>query len=114
MVSIANIFCLCCIGTDATLEHAPIPNYHITFPKHQHVVEQDVGREEFRLGVVLYDQQRYSEAERLLQQVVDGRERTLGRDHAGTLGSKHWLGRTLYCQQRYSEAERLLQQAADG
>ena len=75
---------------------------------------QDVGGEEFRLGHALYNQQKYSEAEGLLRQAEEGRERTVGPDHKDTLQSKHWLGRTLYGQQKYSEAKERLQQATDG
>ncbi|CAI6337009.1 unnamed protein product [Periconia digitata] len=68
----------------------------------------------FKRGLALYDQQEYSEAEVQFQQVVDGQERSLGRDYEGTLYSKHWLGRALYHQKKYSEAEVQFQQVADG
>ncbi|KAH8727327.1 hypothetical protein GQ44DRAFT_577220, partial [Phaeosphaeriaceae sp. PMI808] len=66
------------------------------------------------LGRTLYDQKKYSEAEELLQQAADGREKTLGQDHEDTLRSKHWLGCTLYNQEKYSEAEERLQETVDG
>jgi TolA-binding protein len=72
------------------------------------------GQKGYKLGCTLYNQKRYSEAERHLQQVADKQEKTLGDDHRNTLLSKHWLGCTLYRQGKYSEAESLFQQASDG
>jgi tetratricopeptide (TPR) repeat protein len=75
---------------------------------------RDGGRKEFKQGLALYDQKKYSQAEGLFQQAADERERTLGKDHNDTLYSKYWLGCALYGQEKYSEAEKLFQQAADG
>jgi tetratricopeptide (TPR) repeat protein len=66
------------------------------------------------IGQVLYDQQKYSEAEGLLRQAADGQESKLGRDDTDTLNSKYWLGRALYGQKKYGEAEKLFRQVANG
>ena len=52
--------------------------------------------EHFNLGCTLYRQKKYSEAERLFRQAVNGHEKELGCDHSNTPSSKHWLGCTLY------------------
>jgi tetratricopeptide (TPR) repeat protein len=64
--------------------------------------------------LVLHDPKKYREAEKVLREVVDGREATLGKDHEETLSSTHSLGLILYSQKRYREAEKVLREAADG
>jgi tetratricopeptide (TPR) repeat protein len=71
-------------------------------------------REAVKQGFAYYNQKKYKEAEAQLQQAAEGQERILGKDHAVTLCSKHWLGRALYDQGKYSEAEMHLQQATAG
>ena len=45
---------------------------------------------------------------------MQGREKVLGKEHVGTLSSKHWLAVTLFKQQKYTEAERLFQESVQG
>jgi hypothetical protein len=71
-------------------------------------------KEKNRRGVVLFEQKRYQEAEEVLRQVVQGREKVLGREHEYTLNSRYWLGLALYDQKRYQEAEEVLRQAVQG
>ncbi|KAK3639629.1 hypothetical protein LTR22_017362 [Elasticomyces elasticus] len=52
---------------------------------------KDAEKEEHKLGVVLYQQQKYPEAEEILQQAVEGRGKVLGKEDADTLSSKYWL-----------------------
>lgn len=62
------------------------------------------------LGITLYDQRKYGEAETMFNQTVQGRERILGKEHKDTLYSKHWLATTLYVQQRHEEAVEMFYQ----
>ena len=71
-------------------------------------------RREHILGVKLYGLQKYQEAEGLHRQVVQGREKVLGKEHADTLKSKYCLANSLYQQQEYQEAEGLYRQAVQG
>jgi hypothetical protein len=76
----------------------------------EHALEQIL--DSTHAGVTLYNQQKYIEAEQLLQQPAQQREKVLGAEHIDTLKSKYWLALTLYNQQKYTEAEQLLQQSA--
>ncbi|KAF7504791.1 hypothetical protein GJ744_001724 [Endocarpon pusillum] len=62
----------------------------------------------------LLKQKKYVEAEKMLQQVADGRKKTLGSEHMDTLACIYWIGKTLYKQEKYAEAEKMFQQTADG
>ena len=62
------------------------------------------------MGKECYDQQKYAEAEQLLQQSVQQREKVLGAEHVHTLRSTYNLAVTLHKQQKYAEAELLLRQ----
>jgi tetratricopeptide (TPR) repeat protein len=64
----------------------------------------------FQLGRAFYWQKKYSEAEEMLQQVVQEWERSLGPDHNDTLSGRYWLGVTLLEQKKYNEAEEMLRQ----
>ncbi|KAK5011660.1 hypothetical protein LTR28_009894 [Elasticomyces elasticus] len=66
------------------------------------------------LGLVLYYQQKYAEAEEVLRQAVQGRENVVGKERAETLDSKHWLAESLDQQQKYLEAEEVLRHAVEG
>ncbi|KAK5697047.1 hypothetical protein LTR17_024069 [Elasticomyces elasticus] len=52
---------------------------------------KDAEKEEHKLGVALYQQQNYPEAEEILQQAVEGCAKVLGEEDADTLSSKYWL-----------------------
>jgi tetratricopeptide (TPR) repeat protein len=71
---------------------------------------RNTGEEEYKLGEEYFDQRRYGEAEQLLRQSVQQREKVLGAEHVNTLESKYLLALTLYAQQKYAEAEQLLRQ----
>jgi hypothetical protein len=62
------------------------------------------------LGITLYCQQKYSEAEPLLRKSAQQREEVLGAENVDTLQSKQWLAATLYCQHKNSEVEQLLRE----
>jgi len=72
---------------------------------------RNTGKKKYNLGREYYGLQRYVEAEQVLQQSVQQREKGLGAEHVDTLRSKYWLAVTLHKQQRYGEAEQLLQQS---
>jgi len=65
-------------------------------------------------GVLRREQQRYEEAEQLLHQALEGRQRKLGPDHPACLESMHELAVLYKEQARYEEAEKLLLQAVEG
>ncbi|KAJ5827818.1 Tetratricopeptide-like helical [Penicillium robsamsonii] len=67
-----------------------------------------------RAGVSLYRQKQYKEAETILRQALQGREKVLGEDHEETLRSAHWLGLSLFRQKRYNEAVRMSRRALRG
>jgi tetratricopeptide (TPR) repeat protein len=73
--------------------------------------KKNAGGKEYRLGRKYYTQQKYAEAEQVLRQSVQQREKVLGAEHVDTLKSKYLLAVTLYKQQKYAEAEVLLQQS---
>jgi TolA-binding protein len=72
--------------------------------------KMNAGKKDYRLGQEYYSQQRYAEAEQLLRQSVQQREKVLGAEHVHTLESKYLLVVTLYKQQKYAEAEALLRE----
>ena len=53
---------------------------------------------------------RYSEAEDLAREVLDGRLRRLGEDHFATLKAYHELARILQRQKKFTQAEDLTEQ----
>jgi serine/threonine protein kinase/tetratricopeptide (TPR) repeat protein len=71
---------------------------------------RDTGEKEHKLGIEYFDQQKYAEAEQVLRQSVQQREKVLGAEHVDTLESKLWLARTLDEQQKYAEVEQVLRQ----
>ena len=66
------------------------------------------------LGVLHREQQRFEEAESLLSQALDGRQRKLGNDHPATLESMHDIGKLNLEQGQYEEAEAKLIEAYEG
>ena len=65
-------------------------------------------------GVLRREQKRYEEAESLLKQAIEGRQRELGEDHPDTLESKNDLA-VLYKEKGdYDKAEPLLLEAVEG
>ena len=60
------------------------------------------------------EQQLYKEAESLLRQAMEGRQRKLGEDHPAYLESIHELAVLYVRQARYDEAEQLLLKTVDG
>jgi hypothetical protein len=60
------------------------------------------------LGLTLHQQKKYGEAEEVLQQLVQEREKALGEEHEDTLRSKYRLGQTLHQQKKYEEAKEVL------
>lgn len=75
---------------------------------------ENAGKKEDKLGVALYQQQKYQEAEEAFRQAVQGREKMLGKEHKATLNSIHLLGLTLHQQREHQEAEEVLRQAVQG
>jgi tetratricopeptide (TPR) repeat protein len=75
--------------------------------------KRDKGRKEYKLGRKYCAQQKYAEAELLLRQSAEQREKVLGAEHIDTIMIKYWLARTLHKQQKYDEAEQLLRQLVD-
>ena len=73
--------------------------------------KRKAGKKEYDLAVTLHGQQKYDEAEQLLRQSVQQREKVLGTTHEDTLQSKYILALTLYGQRKYDEAEQLLRQS---
>jgi TolA-binding protein len=73
---------------------------------------RDTGEMEYKLGSKYFDQQKYAEAELLLRESVQQREKVLGAEHVDTLLSKYMLAFTLYEQQKYGEAEQLWRESA--
>ena len=53
-------------------------------------------------------------AEPFLRRALEGRERTLGRDHLDTVGSANDLGLLLYGQDKFTLAEPLFRHALEG
>ena len=73
--------------------------------------KMEAGKKEYDLGITIYHQQKYDEAEQLLRQLVQQREKMLSTIHEDTLKSKYRLALTLRKQQKCNEAEQLLQQS---
>ncbi|KAF2787342.1 hypothetical protein K505DRAFT_257913, partial [Melanomma pulvis-pyrius CBS 109.77] len=66
------------------------------------------------LAVVLDNQGKYNEAEKLLWRALEGREKELGVHHPATLTSVNNLAAVLRHQGKYDEAEELNQRALQG
>jgi tetratricopeptide (TPR) repeat protein len=65
-------------------------------------------------GLILGEEGRYDEAERLQRQALEGRESTLGSMHPETLRSLNNLASVLASQHRFNEAEVLLRRTIEG
>ena len=63
------------------------------------------ARVQFAIASVLYDQGKYSDAERVLHEVLSERERSLGFEHPDALKARQTLAVVLWAQGRYAEAE---------
>jgi tetratricopeptide (TPR) repeat protein len=63
------------------------------------------ARVQLAIGVVLYDQGQYSDAERIFRTVLQERERVLGPEHTDTLVARSRLENALYYQGKYAESE---------
>jgi hypothetical protein len=72
--------------------------------------EEHPGEEDYLLGRGYCDERKYGEAELVLRQSVQQREKVLGTKHVDTLKSKYRLAVALHFQQKYTEAEQLLRQ----
>ena len=66
------------------------------------------------IGLLRTKQQRYDEAESLLRQALDGRQRKLGNDHPDYFESKHEHAMLYIAQSQYKKAEPLLLEAFHG
>ncbi|KAF1950534.1 hypothetical protein CC80DRAFT_577110, partial [Byssothecium circinans] len=66
------------------------------------------------LALVLQDQGKYDEAEKLNRKVLEGREKELGEDHPNTLTSVYCLAHLLHTLRQYTEAAELYQRACNG
>ena len=73
---------------------------------------RDKGGKEYKRGREYLDQQKYAEAEQLLRQSAQQREKVLGAEHEDTLDSKQWLALALNEQQKYAEEEQLWRASA--
>jgi uncharacterized protein HemY len=69
-----------------------------------------LGKAEYTLGRKYCHQQKYGEAEQVLRQSAQQREKVLGAKHVDTLKSKYRLAVALHFQQKYIEAEQVLRQ----
>jgi tetratricopeptide (TPR) repeat protein len=67
--------------------------------------------EETRQALQLFEQNDFAEAEKLMQQVVDEREQTLGKEHKRTLLSKYTLVTVLHGRSNYQQAEMIAREA---
>ena len=76
--------------------------------------ERAVSRLQSNLAMLLYDQEKMSEAEPLFREAVDAQRRTLGDTHPSTLASISNLGALLQDQGKLSEAETLYREAVSG
>jgi tetratricopeptide (TPR) repeat protein len=66
------------------------------------------------LALVLQDQGKYDEAEKMYRRALEGREKQLGGKHPDTLHSIHSLAFLLHQLKRYKMASELYQRACDG
>jgi len=57
---------------------------------------------------------KYTEAQTLFNQALEGRRRVLGPDHSATIDTLGAIGELRLQQRQYSEAERLLREALSG
>ncbi len=63
------------------------------------------------LAELYIDQERYTDAERLLRRAIQIRKKSCGRDHGDTAASLETLARLCWLQKRYSEANPLRAEA---
>ena len=66
------------------------------------------------LGLQLFHNDKFGEAERQYQRALEGRERVLGVDHRDTLTSINNLGALLFKQNKFKEAELLYRRSVEG
>lgn len=66
------------------------------------------------LGVSLYSQEKYAEAEKMYQRALQDEEKALGPDHISTLCTVYYLGHLYADLKRYNEAENMYQRALQG
>ena len=64
--------------------------------------------------MLLQDQGKLAEAEQFCRRALEGKERTLGRDHPSTLTSVNNLGMLLKAQGKLAEAEQFFRRALEG
>lgn len=63
------------------------------------------ARVQFAIAWVLHDQGRYSDAERVLRDVLAEQERVLGPEHPDIMTTRHYLAAALFFQGKYDQAE---------
>jgi len=63
------------------------------------------ARVQYAIANILDDQGEYENAERILREVLNGREHVLGPEHPDTLSARNKLAITLFHQRKYVEAE---------
>jgi tetratricopeptide (TPR) repeat protein len=63
------------------------------------------ARVQFAIAWVLHAQGRYSDAERVLRDVLAEQERILGPEHPDTMTTRHYLAAALFFQGKYDQAE---------
>ena len=66
------------------------------------------------LAMVLNDEKRFADAEKLYREVLEAQRQTLGPEHASTLLTMGNLGFVLIQEKNYSEAEKVLREALAG
>jgi len=66
------------------------------------------------LGLVLGNQGKYEDAEKLFRQALEGHEKALGPTRSNTLISMSNLGSVLQNQRKYEDAEKLFRRALEG
>ncbi|WP_433365436.1 tetratricopeptide repeat protein [Actinoplanes sp. CA-142083] len=79
-----------------------------------HPDDPEVMEASHRLAVILHEKGEPAEAEQLFRQVLEARERVLGRDHSDTLTTMHSLATVLQVAGRAAEAVQLLEAVLAG
>jgi hypothetical protein len=63
---------------------------------------------------VLQYQRKYEAAEEMNRRALEGKEKTLGKEHPDTLASLNGLTQSLLCQEKYEAVEEIYRRALEG
>ncbi|KAJ5932227.1 Tetratricopeptide-like helical [Penicillium verrucosum] len=75
---------------------------------------EDTLNSTYVLGLSLFSQGQYKEAETMLRRAIQWQEKSLGFDHKDAIDAPHWLGESVFRQKRYKEAETMFRRAIPG